>query len=140
MGMSSGNGGGMMAEINVTPFVDVMLVLLVIFMVTTPLMVSGMDVDLPRADAPPLEVEDEDQLVLSITADNRYYINKSEIPIEEMDRRLAAIAKENPGQNVFLKADGSVTYEVVTQLMSAAKAAGIEKVGLVTQPGSGIDE
>jgi len=138
MAMTTGSGNGMMAEINVTPFVDVMLVLLVIFMVTTPLMVSGMDVDLPRADAPPLETSEE-QLVLSITADHRYYINKTEIPVEELDRRLTAIAKENPDQNVFLKADGSVTYEAVTQLMSAAKAAGIEKVGLVTQPGSGIE-
>ena len=138
MAMTGPSGGGMMSEINVTPFVDVMLVLLVIFMVTTPLMVSGMDVDLPRAEAPPLKAS-EDQLVLSITADRRYYINKSEIPLGELDRRLSAIARENPGQDVFLKADGSVPYEAVTQLMAAAKSAGIEKVGLVTQPGSGIE-
>ncbi len=138
MAMTGPSGGGMMSEINVTPFVDVMLVLLVIFMVTTPLMVSGMDVDLPRAEAPPLQAS-EDQLVLSITAERRYYINKSEIPAEELGRRLSAIARENPGQDVFLKADGSVPYEAVTQLMAAAKGAGIEKVGLVTQPGSGIE-
>jgi biopolymer transport protein TolR len=138
MGMSTGGGGGMMSEINVTPFVDVMLVLLVIFMVTTPLMVTGMDVDLPRADAPPLETS-EDQLVLSITAENKYYINQTEIPADELERRLVAIAKENPERAVFLKADGQVTYEMVTQLMAAAKAAGIDKVGLVTRPGSGVD-
>ncbi len=138
MGMSTCGGGGMMSEINVTPFVDVMLVLLVIFMVTTPLMVTGMDVDLPRADAPPLETS-EDQLVLSITAENKYYINQTEIPADELERRLVAIAKENPERAVFLKADGQVTYEMVTQLMAAAKAAGIDKVGLVTRPGSGVD-
>jgi len=128
----------MMAEINVTPFVDVMLVLLIIFMVTTPLMVQGLEVDLPRANAPPLDAED-DPLILAIDREGRFFINKSEIPGDELERRLVAIARENPDQNVFLKADGEVTYASVAKLMADAKRAGIAKVGLVTQPGSGVD-
>ena len=138
MGMSTGGGGGMMSEINVTPFVDVMLVLLVIFMVTTPLMVTGMEVELPRAEAPPLE-SSEDQLVLAITANGSFYIGEREIPAEELGEKLAAIAKANPDRDVFLKADGQVTYEQVAQLMAMAKNAGIAKVGLVTQPGTGLE-
>ena len=136
--MSTGGGGGMMSEINVTPFVDVMLVLLVIFMVTTPLMVTGMEVELPRAEAPPLE-SSEDQLVLAITATGAYYIGDREIPAEELGEKLIAIAEANPDRDVFLKADGQVTYEQVAQLMAMAKAAGIAKVGLVTQPGTGLE-
>ena len=128
----------MMSEINVTPFVDVMLVLLIIFMVTTPLMVAGMEVQLPRADASSLEA-DEDQLVLSITADGGYYIGEAPIPEEEMTTRLSALAAENPNRNVFLKADAQVPYERVAQLMSLAKLAGIQRVGLVTRPGSGVE-
>ena len=138
MGMSSGGQGGMMSEINVTPFVDVMLVLLIIFMVTTPLMVAGMEVELPRADASSLEV-DEEQLVLSITSDGNYYIGEAPIPEEEMSERLSALAAQNPSRNVFLKADGQVPHERVAQLMSLAKLAGIQKVGLVTRPGSGVE-
>ena len=139
MSMSSGGDGhGMMAEINVTPFVDVMLVLLIIFMVTTPLMVQGLEVDLPRASAPPLDAED-DPLILAIDAQGRFYINKTEIPSDEMEKRLVAIARENPDQNVFLKADGEVSYSSVAKLMADAKRAGIAKVGLVTQPGAGMD-
>ena len=139
MAMSGGGDDrGMMAEINVTPFVDVMLVLLIIFMVTTPLMVQGLEVDLPRASAPPLDSED-DPLILAIDREGRFYINKSEIPGDDLEKRLVAIARENPDQNVFLKADGEVTYASVAKLMADAKRAGIAKVGLVTQPGVGVD-
>ena len=124
----------MMAEINVTPFVDVMLVLLVIFMVTAPMMVTGLPVDLPPADAPPLEDPDQ-ELVLSLTAEGELYINDTPVSVEELGVKLGAISKENPDQDVYLKADGSVPYRQVAGIIAAARAAGISKVGLVTRPG-----
>ena len=136
MGMSGPEGGndrGMMSEINVTPFVDVMLVLLIIFMVTAPLMTTGMTVELPHADAAPLPSADK-QMVLSITSDQKYFINKNEIQASELPKKLAAIAKANPDQDVFLKADGTVPYEKVAQLVAMFTSAGISRLGLVTQP------
>jgi biopolymer transport protein TolR len=136
MGMSSGGGGDrqVMGEINVTPLVDVMLVLLIIFMVTAPLMNAGVDIDLPKAQAPPITME-EDQLILSIDKDKNYYIGKNPISGDEMPAKLAAIAQANPDQPVFLKADGTVPYSEVAYLLAAAKNAGIPRVGLVFEPG-----
>jgi biopolymer transport protein TolR len=136
MGMSSGGDrGGMMAEINVTPFVDVMLVLLIIFMVTAPMMVQGVDIELPKSESPPLQSEEE-QLVLSLTADGKYFINETEFTFEELQVKLRAIREANPDQAIFVKADGALPYEKVIRMMSVAQAAGIGKVGLVTQPGA----
>src|SRR5688572_696357 len=102
MGMSGpSRDGGMMADINVTPFVDVMLVLLIIFMVTAPLMTTGVEMDLPRAEAPPLTGKD-DQLVLNITKDERYYIGDNAFPLAEIPAKLKAIAEANPDQQVFV--------------------------------------
>lgn len=126
--------GGLMADINVTPFVDVMLVLLIIFMVTAPLMTTGVEMNLPRADAPPLAT-DEDQLVLSISEGPVYHINDTKLDREELKVKLKAIAEANPDQSVFVRADGRLPYEEVLQLLAVAKAAGIAKVGLVTAPG-----
>ena len=138
MGMGVMEGGTerrpMMAEINVTPFVDVMLVLLIIFMVTAPMMTMGMQVELPRTDAPALPTSEE-QLVLSITIDGTYYINEHAFPLEELGPKIAAIAEANPDQELFLKADGQVPYEKVAQLMALCTNAGIAKLGMVTQPG-----
>ncbi len=135
MGMSGpSREGGLMAEINVTPFVDVMLVLLIIFMVTAPLMTTGVALDLPRAEAPPLGAEEE-QIVLSITGEEKYYLGKNEFPIEEIKIKLKAIAEANPDQQVFVRADGQLAYEKVLQLLAVAQNAGVAKVGLVTQPG-----
>jgi biopolymer transport protein TolR len=141
MGMSSGGNDdqGMMAEINVTPFVDVMLVLLIIFMVTAPLMTTGMEVELPRTDAPTLTMDQDDQLIISITAEGRYYINEHDFTIEELRPKLVAIAKANPDQELFLRADGAVPYEKVAQLMALCTQAGISKMGMVTQPGIGLE-
>jgi biopolymer transport protein TolR len=134
MGMSSGgNDHGVMAEINVTPFVDVMLVLLIIFMVTTPMMVQGQNVDLPRAEGQPLKIG-QNQMILSVTADGSYFINETPVPADQLQIKLAAIVENNPNQEVFVKADGKVEYEKVAQLIGAAKKAGIPRVGLVTQP------
>ena len=141
MGMSSGGGGSMLSEINVTPFVDVMLVLLIIFMVTAPMMVQGVEVELPNADAPPLEVDDQqDQLILSIDVNGDVFIGENPADWDRLDAQLKAINERNPDANVFVRADGSIRYEKVLQLMSMAKAAGIGKVGLVTQPAAAVPE
>ncbi|MDP2306840.1 MAG: biopolymer transporter ExbD [Pseudomonadota bacterium] len=130
--------GALMADINVTPFVDVMLVLLIIFMVTAPLMTTGVALELPRAEAPSL-APDEDQLVLSVTADETYYLGKNAFPLEELKVKLAAIAKANPEQQMFVRADGKLAYEKVLQLLAVAQNAGVAKVGLVTQPGPVVE-
>jgi len=140
MAMSTGGDDqGMMAEINVTPFVDVMLVLLIIFMVTAPLMTTGMNVELPRTDAPPLTVDQETQLVLSVTSDGQYYINEHAFTLDELRPKLVAIAAANPDQDVFLQADGEVPYERVAQVMGLCTEAGIARMGMVTQPSQSGD-
>ncbi|MDP6931483.1 MAG: protein TolR [Myxococcota bacterium] len=125
----------MVSEINVTPFVDVMLVLLVIFMVTAPMMTTGLQVELPRVDAPALPAA-EKQLVLSINGEGEYFINEHGFSLDELTTRIEAIAKTNPDQEIFLKADGQVPYEKVAQLLALCTRSGIPRVGMVTQPGS----
>jgi len=119
-----------MSEINVTPFVDVMLVLLVIFMVTAPLLQQGIDVNLPKAkgkDLPP-----EERISLIIKKGGIIYMNENPVSLAEMKRKLEAISKLNP--NVFLKADKDVPYGVIVEVMGEIKDAGIEKLGMVTEP------
>ena len=139
MGGGSNRRGGLIADINVTPLVDIMLVLLIIFMVTAPLMTTGMEVELPRTDAPTLTMDQDDQLILSITAEGAYYINEHDFTIDELRPKLVAIAKANPDQELFLRADGAVPYEKVAQLMALCTQAGISKMGMVTQPGVGLE-
>ncbi len=124
----------MMADINVTPFVDVMLVLLVIFMVTAPMMVTGLPIDLPPVDAPPLDAPDQ-ELIISITEDGTLFLNETSFTLDDLNTRLGAIVRENPHQDVYVKADGSVPYRTVASVIAAARRAGISKVGLVTRPG-----
>lgn len=143
MGMSGGNNGQAMAEINVTPLVDVMLVLLIIFMVTAPMMNEEVGIEVPTTDAPPLDREDTEQLVLRIGADQTLYIGDQELTPDEFPVRLAALAKVNPELDVFLEADGSVPYREVAAMLGVAKQAGWPKVGLVFDLGSpklGADE
>ncbi len=138
MGMSSGGSkGGAIAEINVTPMVDVMLVLLIIFMVTAPMMNdAGVEIDLPPSDAPPLmEDDDAEQLILTIDKTNRVWIGENLQEPTELPARLAAIAKANPDAHVFLRADGDVPYREVASLLGIARRAGMPKVGLVFEPG-----
>lgn len=119
-----------MSEINVTPFVDVMLVLLIIFMVTAPLLQQGIDVNLPKAkgkDMPP-----EERIALVIKRDQKIYLNDTPVTVGEMRRKLESISKMNP--NVFLKADKDVPYGTVVEVMGEIKEAGIEKLGMVTEP------
>jgi biopolymer transport protein TolR len=121
---------GVMSEINVTPLVDVMLVLLIIFMVTAPLLQQGIDVNLPKAkgkDMPP-----EERIALVIKRDMRVYMNDTPVSMADMRRKLQAISNMNP--NVFLKADKDVPYGFVVEVMGEIKEAGIEKLGMVTEP------
>ena len=142
MGMGTSRQGGVMAEINVTPFVDVMLVLLIIFMVTAPLMTTGVELDLPQAAAPTMSAEN--QLVISLDAKRRYFLRDGsggarEIPAADLETKLKAIAAANPDRPVFVRADGALPYQDVLQLLAAARNAGVVKVGLVTEPGgSGV--
>ena len=138
MGMSSGgDNNGMIAEINVTPFVDVMLVLLIIFMVTAPMMTQGVQVELPKATADNLPADDKG-LILSIDADGNFYMAKEQYDLSEIRLKLAAIAQSNPDKEVFIRADAQVPYEKVAQLMGTCTQVGITKLGMVTEPG--LDE
>lgn len=133
MGMSSGgDDNGMMAEINVTPFVDVMLVLLIIFMVTAPMMNQGVQVELPKANAEALPSE-EKSLILSVQEDGKYFMAEEEYQLSEISDKLKAIALNNPDKEVFIRADGRVPYEKVAQLMAVCTQAGITKLGMVTE-------
>ncbi|MBN1335283.1 MAG: ExbD/TolR family protein [Deltaproteobacteria bacterium] len=123
----------MMSDINVTPFVDVMLVLLIIFMVTAPLLTTGLKVDLPRVDAPPIEMPEE-QVLLVIDAQGRYFLADHEFTFAELEEKIPAIAKANPDQEVFLQADGTVPYARVAELMGLCTRAGIVRMGMVTAP------
>ena len=135
MGMSSGgDNNGMMAEINVTPFVDVMLVLLIIFMVTAPMMNQGVQVQLPKTSADQLPT-DEKALILSISQEGNYFMAEEDYELGELKMKLQAIAAANPDKEVFIRADALVPYEKVAQLMAACTQAGITKLGMVTEPG-----
>jgi biopolymer transport protein TolR len=124
-----------MAEINVTPFVDVMLVLLIIFMVAAPLLTVGVPVELPKTAAGALPVDQEEPLTITVTADGGVQIQTTETPIEELVARLRGIAAERESDRVFLRADGSVAYEQVMQVMGALNAGGFSNIGLVTDIG-----
>ncbi|MBI5188449.1 MAG: protein TolR [Nitrospirae bacterium] len=128
--MKSNRNRSALSEINVTPFVDVMLVLLVIFMVTAPLLQQGIDVNLPKAkgkDLPP-----EERITLVIKKDGIIYMNENPVSIADMRRKLEAISRLNP--NVFLKADKDVPYGFVVEVMGEIREAGIERLGMITEP------
>ena len=124
-----------MSEINVTPFVDVMLVLLIIFMVAAPLQTVGVPVELPKTQAQSLPSEQEEPLAVTITADGVVMIQTTEVQTDEIVGRLQAILSERSSDRVFLRADGAIPYERVVQVMGALNAAGITNIGLVTNTG-----
>ncbi len=121
-----------MSEINVTPFVDVMLVLLIIFMVAAPMLTVGVPVELPRTAAAALPTEQEEPLTVTITATGAIAIQNTAVADGEMIPRLTAIAAERTSNKVFLRADGSIPYERVAQVMGALNAGGFNEIGLVT--------
>ena len=152
MGVSGSAGGGgrrrrggrsaAMHEINITPMVDVMLVLLIIFMVAAPMLTVGVPVKLPETAATALPTEQEEPLTVTITADGRLTIQTTEVADGEMIPKLTAIAAERTSKKIFLRADGAIPYERVAQVMGALNAGGFNEIGLVTDsagPSFGAD-
>ena len=153
-GVVQGGGGGgrrgrgrrrsrAMADINITPFVDVMLVLLIIFMVAAPLLTVGVPIEMPKTAASALPMPQEEPLSVTMTADNRLLIMETEVPEAEFITRLRAIAAEREDDKVFLRADGAIPYERVAQVMGALNAADFTNIGLVTDaagPTLGADQ
>ncbi len=127
-----------MSEINVVPYIDVMLVLLIIFMVTAPLMTQGVKVDLPQASAEPVQQSEAEPLIVSVDTDGFYYLNVGEYPKQGIDhdllvQRVAAVLKYKPGTPVLVRGDASVTYGAVVTAMALLQKAGASSVGLVTE-------
>ncbi|MCX5826856.1 MAG: protein TolR [Syntrophales bacterium] len=122
----------LVAEINVTPLVDVVLVLLIIFMVTAPMLSMGIDVNLPRVKSKTIDVNEE-KLVLSINKDGEIFINRTKIPKDELKVKLENIFTARIDKEIFLRADKSVAYGFVVEVMSEIRKAGVDKLGMVTE-------
>ena len=132
--MAIGSGSDrLMSDINVTPFVDVMLVLLIIFMVTAPMMVQGVDVALPEVSAKPMVTEKEN-LTVTIDREANIYINDFQVRMDFLRDKLEKILAGKTDREVFFRADKDVPYGVVVSVMAEIKAAGVEKLGMVTDP------
>ena len=131
--ISNGNNDNLMAEINVTPFVDVMLVLLIIFMVTAPMMMQGLDVSLPETDAGSLAVQAEN-LVITIDKSGGIHINDYQVEFDFLQKKLSKIMEGRTDREVFLRADKDIPYGLVVLVMSEIKGAGVNKIGMVTEP------
>lgn len=135
-----GNRRRPMAEINVVPYIDVMLVLLVIFMVTAPMLTQGVDVELPRVSTEPLPAdEDRENLIVSVTADQEYFLELGEdspqsVPLTEIQTFVRQVLDNNPGTAVLVRGDQSVPYGRVVELMVMLQQSGVHNVGLVTEP------
>ncbi|MFO0389552.1 MAG: protein TolR [Alphaproteobacteria bacterium] len=142
--LGGGNGGGSrrrngrqgsFAEINITPMVDVMLVLLIIFMVAAPMMTTGVTVDLPESSANPVPGQDE-PLTVSITSDGKIYIQKTAVSLKDFKNKLGAITKEKKDTRIFVRGDKSVDYGKIMQVVGEVNAAGFNKVALLTEVGT----
>lgn len=140
MGMQTGKEGRtVMSEINVTPFVDVMLVLLVIFMVTTPILYQGVDVNLPKTESRPMpSLDRERKVVVTLNKNGGIFIEKEHYTLDqlriEIRKRMAGKGRNLKDEDVFLRADSSVSYGTVVEVMSEIRNAGVQKIGLITEP------
>ena len=124
---------GAMSEINVTPLVDVMLVLLIVFMVAAPLMTTGVPIELPKTVAKQLSTPTE-PLTISVQADRKIFLQKTEIPLGELSAKLQSLAKNGPQEQLMLRADQAVPYGAVMEVMGVLNLAGYTKIGLATSP------
>jgi biopolymer transport protein TolR len=127
------NGSKLIAEINVTPLVDVVLVLLIIFMVTAPMLQMGIDVNLPRVKSKSIDVTEE-KLILTINGGKEIFINKNKISITDLGAKLESIFASRIDREVFMRADKNVPYGFVVEVMSAVRKAGVDKLGMITEP------
>lgn len=123
------------SEINITPFVDVMLVLLIIFMVAAPMMTTGVTVDLPESNASPVPGQDE-PLSVSVTSDGKIYIQKTAVDLGELQQKLKAVAKQKFDTRIFVRGDKAVDYGRIMQVVGEINAAGFLKVALITEVGA----
>ena len=135
MGFSTGSGGGgaPLSEINVTPLVDVMLVLLIIFMIAAPMLTTGVNVDLPKADAPRMDIDQEHPLI-TVQRDKRVFLFDEEVSLDVLRERLVSEQRILDVDEVFVQADEQVPYGTVAQVLALVRQAGIGKMGLVTDP------
>jgi len=125
---------GALSEINVTPLVDVMLVLLIIFMISAPLLTSGVPIELPKTEAGAMQDQAE-PLTLTIRADGKLFVGETPIPFDALKPRLAALARGGEDRPVYVRADGKASYEVVAQVMAALSTGGFTKINLITDTG-----
>jgi biopolymer transport protein TolR len=125
-------GAAALSDINITPFVDVVLVLLIIFLITAPMMLRGIDVKVPKTETK--NVGPEERLMLTVTRERAIYLDDQPITLPRLERVLAGLQQRNPKAAVFLRADEGVEYGVVVKVMDAVKKAGIERLGMVTEP------
>ncbi len=135
--MAIGSGGNQrkdMSEINVTPLVDVMLVLLIIFMVTAPMLQQGVNVNLPQAAAKALHTRSERKMVVTVDKSNRIFIGKQPVKFNALGKKLGAIFKNRKKKELYFRADKGVSYGLVVKVIAEIKNAGIEKLGMVTEP------
>ncbi|MDH7499799.1 MAG: biopolymer transporter ExbD [candidate division NC10 bacterium] len=132
MNYSDRRGGSALSEINITPFVDVVLVLLIIFLITAPMLIRGIDVNVPRSQSK--NIEPEERLVIAITRNQVIYLDDQPIELPRLEKVLAGLRGRNPSASIYIKADRDVPYGAVIQVMDAAKKAGIDKLGMVTEP------
>ena len=135
MGINVGGNGedSVVSDINVTPLVDVMLVLLIIFMIAAPMLVQGVDVNLPQVTTKALDTKNE-RLVITLTKEKKIHLDKVEVTFENLSAKIKAVLGERPDQQVYLRADREVPYGFVVEIMAALRKAGVEKLGMVTEP------
>lgn len=125
---------GAISEINMTPLVDVMLVLLIVFMVTAPLLTSGVPIDLPQTNAPEMKVEGSKPLTISVTPDGKVYLGEDEITLETLLASVGAAAGEaGPQQRLYIRGDATADYGLIMQVMGDLSRAGYARIGLITQ-------